>query len=197
MSATEASTSTDIESGESLRRHRRLRRKRRRPSLARSSSETTSATTDGSHCFSGDSDDHSWHSPRNSAASRSHGGCGSFSLSEEVDLDSGDLEVKVHLGKREERDCRICHSRLVGGGGAAAARAGFELGCDCKGDMGAAHKQCAETWFKIKVLIVMAVLMSVMVHGGFDVCDVLAVNTGADEKFCDNDWWLVAKFCEI
>ncbi|KAK2975882.1 hypothetical protein RJ640_015313 [Escallonia rubra] len=157
MSATEASTSTDIESGEGPRRHRRRRRKRRRPSLARSSSETTTATTDGSHCFSGDSDDHSWHSPRNSAASRSLGGCGSFSSSEEVDLESGDLEVKVHLGKREERDCRICHSRLVGGGGghgdggaAAAARAGFELGCDCKGDMGAAHRQCAETWFKIK-----------------------------------------------
>nr|GMD64397.1 uncharacterized protein LOC109163760 [Ipomoea batatas] len=30
------------------------------------------------------------------------------------------------------------------GGGA------IELGCSCRGDLGTAHKHCAETWFKIK-----------------------------------------------
>lgn len=26
----------------------------------------------------------------------------------------------------------------------------IELGCSCKDDLGAAHRSCAETWFKIK-----------------------------------------------
>ncbi|XP_073047136.1 uncharacterized protein [Primulina eburnea] len=56
-------------------------------------------------------------------------------------------EIKVHLGM-VERDCRICHLSLVSsspGSGVA-----IELGCSCKDDLAAAHKNCAETWFKIK-----------------------------------------------
>lgn len=46
-----------------------------------------------------------------------------------------------------EKDCRICHlgvETTSGGGG------GIELGCSCKDDLAVAHRQCAETWFKIK-----------------------------------------------
>ncbi|KAJ9172435.1 hypothetical protein P3X46_015676 [Hevea brasiliensis] len=65
-----------------------------------------------------------------------------------VDLESGVLEGKPHLDGKTERDCRICHLGLEGNereNGAA-----IDLGCSCKGDLGAAHKKCAETWFKIK-----------------------------------------------
>ncbi|KAI3819057.1 hypothetical protein L1987_12879 [Smallanthus sonchifolius] len=43
------------------------------------------------------------------------------------------------------KDCRICHLSLVSDGDDA-----IELGCCCKNDLAAAHKHCAETWFKIK-----------------------------------------------
>ncbi|XP_042029078.1 uncharacterized protein LOC121776030 [Salvia splendens] len=46
------------------------------------------------------------------------------------------------------RDCRICHLSMD----ATNQDSGLsmELGCSCKEDLGAAHKQCAEAWFKIK-----------------------------------------------
>ncbi|KAL7583554.1 uncharacterized protein LOC111882745 [Lactuca sativa] len=55
--------------------------------------------------------------------------------------------VIVHLGKKVERDCRICHLSLVDDDGDDDA---IELGCCCKDDLAVAHKHCAETWFKIK-----------------------------------------------
>ncbi|KAK1409402.1 hypothetical protein QVD17_35928 [Tagetes erecta] len=75
-----------------------------------------------------------------------------------VDLESGGDggvhgdEVVVHLLKIE-RDCRICHlsldltnqDSLETGNGIP-----IELGCSCKDDLAAAHKHCAEAWFKIK-----------------------------------------------
>ncbi|KAK6120304.1 hypothetical protein DH2020_045995 [Rehmannia glutinosa] len=83
--------------------------------------------------------------------------CGSEILEDEglesrkassVDLESGGLgEKKACLGNLE-KDCRICHLSLVSsspGSGVA-----IELGCSCKDDLAAAHKHCAETWFKIK-----------------------------------------------
>lgn len=72
----------------------------------------------------------------------------SDSLSE-ADLESGDLTLKkLHLGW----DCRICHLGPEGGsgGGGHDCRELIQLGCSCKGDLGAAHKKCAETWFKIR-----------------------------------------------
>ncbi|XP_055812552.1 uncharacterized protein LOC129882330 [Solanum dulcamara] len=61
-----------------------------------------------------------------------------------VDLEN---ETKLHVGKIE-RDCRICHLSLVSSG----PESGFaiELGCSCKDDLAAAHRHCAEAWFKIK-----------------------------------------------
>jgi len=125
-----------------------------------------STTTEGSLCFSDDSDkDQSWVGSTESRFTEIG------SDSESGDLESGEAEVKVHLGTEEEekkkkkkkkRECRICHMKLVGGGGGRSAGRdlesggggggleGIELGCSCKGDLGAAHKQCAETWFKIR-----------------------------------------------
>ncbi|XP_010554899.1 PREDICTED: uncharacterized protein LOC104824487 [Tarenaya hassleriana] len=41
-----------------------------------------------------------------------------------------------------KRDCRICQLGAESGG--------IELGCSCKDDLAIVHRQCAETWFKIK-----------------------------------------------
>lgn len=56
-------------------------------------------------------------------------------------------EVKVHLAN-EERDCRICHLSMDMTNHESGTS--IELGCSCKDDLAAAHKQCAEVWFKIK-----------------------------------------------
>lgn len=154
------------------RRQRRRRRRRRMPSMA-GSSETT---TDGSFRFSDSDSDQSWHSPLGSVAGGSyryeecgfsmrsegnrvhseHSKRGSCPLpDEEIDLESGELELKVH---KDEKTCRICHLSLLKCGGIgdddqlleASGGMAIELGCSCKGDLAAAHKHCAETWFKIK-----------------------------------------------
>lgn len=57
---------------------------------------------------------------------------------------SGVGEVKVHL----ERDCRICHLGLESN--SSECGIAIELGCSCKNDLAAAHKHCAEAWFKIR-----------------------------------------------
>ncbi|XP_052209301.1 uncharacterized protein LOC127812811 [Diospyros lotus] len=158
-SAENVLAAADIESG-GCRRHRR---QRRRSSVALSSETTTDG--DGSLCFSdSDAEDgQSWHSPVGSTRGGSFDECGfseiervlaggsspSLCSSEDVDLESGELETKVHSGK-EERDCRICHLNLVGGSGDQESGLPIELGCSCKGDLAAAHKQCADTWFKIR-----------------------------------------------
>lgn len=60
------------------------------------------------------------------------------------------VEIKVHLGK-VERICRICHLSLLEEiDGSEEFGVPIELGCSCKEDLGTAHKNCAETWFKIK-----------------------------------------------
>ncbi|KAF5453626.1 hypothetical protein F2P56_028518 [Juglans regia] len=70
-----------------------------------------------------------------------------YSVEVEVDLEGEVPDVKLHLAK-VERDCRICHLSFD----AANLESGvpIELGCSCKDDLAAAHKQCAEAWFKIK-----------------------------------------------
>ncbi|KAK3018962.1 hypothetical protein RJ639_003381 [Escallonia herrerae] len=65
-----------------------------------------------------------------------------------VDVENGFGEIKVHL-ERVERDCRICHLSLESSGEESNGIA-IELGCSCKDDLAAAHKHCAEAWFKIK-----------------------------------------------
>ncbi|KAI3678233.1 hypothetical protein L6452_37518 [Arctium lappa] len=82
--------------------------------------------------------------------------CHGVYVSEEVDLESGELEAKVHSSGNYAKQCRICHLNFERGDdddeddddddrGYA-----MELGCDCKGDLGTAHQKCAVTWFLIK-----------------------------------------------
>lgn len=81
--------------------------------------------------------------PRESSASQ----C----LVDGVDLESGVLEnnKEVHLkGDESERNCRICHMSLDSSNQESGVC--IELGCSCKDDLAAAHKHCAEAWFKIK-----------------------------------------------
>ncbi|XP_031486636.1 uncharacterized protein LOC116255048 [Nymphaea colorata] len=122
-----------------------------------------------------DAEDRSWHSPLNPFDSNGGSYDGEYSYSDVSDLEMGgasdpprnsvseysdvDLgsggdggvseapEIKVHLAK-VERDCRICHLSLEGG--TQESGVAIELGCSCKDDLAAAHKQCAEAWFKIK-----------------------------------------------
>lgn len=112
-----------------------------------------------------DAEGHSWPSPHGAkCGSSARGGCrlSSASASEidglrepcrnpfvsglETSLED-DPEVEEDADKGE-RDCRICHLSLE----KAAPESGVAivLGCSCKDDLAAAHKQCAETWFKIK-----------------------------------------------
>ncbi|XP_030531969.1 uncharacterized protein LOC115742033 [Rhodamnia argentea] len=66
-----------------------------------------------------------------------------------VVAEGGGREVRVHLARVErEMDCRICHLGLESSRHESGAP--IQLGCSCKGDLGAAHKNCAEAWFKIK-----------------------------------------------
>ncbi|CAN6442928.1 unnamed protein product [Victoria cruziana] len=128
--------------------------------------------TEDSVSFS-DAEDHSWRSP--SDAPDSDGSCheeecrysndaglevgGGLDIRRnsaakyfDVDLENGGgsgltHDLSLHWAK-VERDCRICHLSLEGG--AQEPELPIELGCSCKDDLAAAHKQCAEAWFKIK-----------------------------------------------
>nr|GMD59079.1 Zinc finger, RING-CH-type [Ipomoea batatas] len=71
----------------------------------------------------------------------------------EVDLEGAYAkeETKLHfLGT--DRDCRICHLSMDSENQEPSGTGGvfIELGCSCKDDLAAAHKHCAEAWFKIK-----------------------------------------------
>ncbi|KAL5076799.1 hypothetical protein RYX36_015783 [Vicia faba] len=100
-----------------------------------------------SHVFHADNIQNA--SPRNSTAEK--GRLSSLSLSEcRVDLDLKSDDVKAHLGK-VKRDCRICHLSMdMNNQDEHESETPIELGCSCKDDLAAAHKQCAETWFDIK-----------------------------------------------
>ncbi|KAK3231033.1 hypothetical protein Dsin_002914 [Dipteronia sinensis] len=100
---------------------------------------------------------------------------------EEVDLECGgggeresESRVVVHLA-RVERDCRICHLSFD----ATNQESGLpiELGCSCKDDLAAAHKHCAEAWFKIKG------------NKTCEICGSTACNvTGANEAELAEQW---------
>lgn len=104
-----------------------------------------------------DAEDRSWHSPytanrtgsaydedRLSGPSRHEmDGVPESDCSVEIVLERGIPEIKANKDK-VDKDCRICHLSLEDAG------IPIVLGCSCKGDLAAAHKQCADTWFKIK-----------------------------------------------
>ncbi|KAL3650216.1 hypothetical protein CASFOL_006619 [Castilleja foliolosa] len=66
----------------------------------------------------------------------------------ECSVEIGPLETKVCLA-RTMGDCRICYLSLDITNNQDSGIP-IELGCSCKDDLAAAHKQCAEAWFKIK-----------------------------------------------
>jgi hypothetical protein len=70
------------------------------------------------------------------------------SLDDVVDLEAGLAEITKASPEKAERNCRICHLGLDSA--ATESGAGIVLGCSCKDDLSRAHKQCAETWFKIR-----------------------------------------------
>ncbi|XP_042387275.1 uncharacterized protein LOC121979359 [Zingiber officinale] len=57
----------------------------------------------------------------------------------EADEDGGDREG--------ESECRICQLSLSSGGEGSEL---ILLGCGCKGELGVAHRHCAEAWFSVK-----------------------------------------------
>ncbi|KAM0847037.1 hypothetical protein ACQ4PT_055278 [Festuca glaucescens] len=67
---------------------------------------------------------------------------------DDVDLEAGLAEIIKGSPEKAERNCRICHLGLESA--AADSGAAITLGCSCKGDLSYSHKQCAETWFKIR-----------------------------------------------
>jgi RING-variant domain len=128
----------------------------------------------GSLCFS-DAEDHPWRdsphsaspnnpsiSPYDNTDTASPGAaavadpCRKSCVSDcslETDLESGLADPEINKGspslEKEEKNCRICHLSLLEGSGPETGT-GIVLGCSCKDDLAAAHRQCAETWFKIK-----------------------------------------------
>jgi hypothetical protein len=132
--------------------------------------EESSDKEEGSQRFS-DAEDRSWHSHSRQgststpasvgcdaasasagaghAAERSRKSCVSeCSLDDVVDLEAGLAEITKASPEKAERNCRICHLGLDSA--ATESGAGIVLGCSCKDDLSRAHKQCAETWFKIR-----------------------------------------------
>lgn len=63
----------------------------------------------------------------------------------DYDKDEYSSSVSSVSDESEKSVCRICKLE-VGSYGQGL----IELGCSCKGDLAIAHRQCAETWFKLK-----------------------------------------------
>ncbi|KAG2242131.1 hypothetical protein Bca4012_012990 [Brassica carinata] len=111
----------DLENGSSERNYRRT--------------DVSEIGEDSSSC----DDDYDFHS-----AVRSF--CGEFEVPDLEDV--SDSEWERSRSSLEEKDCRICHLGLE----SSRRECGepMVLGCSCKDDLGYVHKQCADTWFKIK-----------------------------------------------
>ena len=134
--------------------------------------ESSEGEDEGSQRFS-DAEDRSWHSRQNSAALENYTStsapvrpgtgagaaegegegavrksCVSECSLDDVDLEAGPAEITKASPDTDEMNCRICHLGLQSA--AAESGAGIVLGCSCKDDLSCAHKQCAETWFKIR-----------------------------------------------
>lgn len=57
-------------------------------------------------------------------------------------------ELVIDVGGGEEV-CRICHLTREAGGGLKGSET-IRIGCRCKGELGQAHRNCAEAWFRAK-----------------------------------------------
>uniref|UniRef100_A0A0A9HI73 RING-CH-type domain-containing protein n=1 Tax=Arundo donax TaxID=35708 RepID=A0A0A9HI73_ARUDO len=61
-----------------------------------------------------------------------------------------DVERAAQPAEAHGVGCRICHLGPEGDGSPAPGSEVIRLGCGCKDELGAAHRQCAEAWFRIK-----------------------------------------------
>lgn len=93
------------------------------------------------------------------------------SLDGVVDLEAGLAEIVKASPDKAERNCRICHLGLDSA--SAESGAGIVLGCSCKDDLSRAHKQCAETWFKIR---------------GNKICEICGSTACNVAGFCDAEF---------
>ncbi|XP_039013332.1 uncharacterized protein LOC120142967 [Hibiscus syriacus] len=127
----------------------------RRNGSDESAGEASVCFSDGDEgpCFSqfystagGSQDDYSIAYGEIGASDRRRGSSAS-DFSVEAEIQGGVPEIKVHSAK-VERDCRICHLGLESNSRESGVP--IELGCSCKDDLAAAHKHCAEAWFKIR-----------------------------------------------
>lgn len=62
-----------------------------------------------------------------------------------IEVDCNDAVVEGN-----QRVCRICHLSAKESGMTMSTAELVELGCGCKGELGVAHRQCAEAWFRVK-----------------------------------------------
>ncbi|XP_062179828.1 uncharacterized protein LOC133884433 [Phragmites australis] len=90
---------------------------------------------------------------------------------DDVDLEAGLAEIIKASPEKAEQNCRICHLGLESA--AAESGVGITLGCSCKGDLSYAHKQCADTWFKIRGNKIC------------EICSSTACNVFSDPEFSD------------
>ncbi|XP_066314932.1 uncharacterized protein [Miscanthus floridulus] len=61
-----------------------------------------------------------------------------------------DIEGAALQAEAAGLGCRICHLGPEDGEPAVPGSEVIRLGCGCKDELGAAHRQCAEAWFRIK-----------------------------------------------
>lgn len=70
-------------------------------------------------------------------------------LSVEEEKYSCGIDIKCgNFDGENQRLCRICHLSKSENGKDLMSL--IELGCGCRGELGFAHSQCAEAWFKIR-----------------------------------------------
>ncbi|KAI3731123.1 hypothetical protein L1987_62306 [Smallanthus sonchifolius] len=91
-------------------------------------------------------------------------------------VDLGGEGSKVDLLK-VEKDCRICQLSLDVNIEESGNGIPIELGCCCKHDLAAAHKHCAEAWFKIKG------------NRTCEICGSIARNIGGADETEPIDQW--------
>ncbi|CAL9118579.1 unnamed protein product [Musa acuminata var. zebrina] len=91
---------------------------------------------------------------------------------EERDVEAGVGGVKKG---ESEKLCRICHLGSCVGGSEASEL--IQLGCACKGELGSAHRPCAEAWFRVKG------------NRSCEICGVNAKNINGEEDISFMERW--------
>lgn len=89
-----------------------------------------------------------------------------------LDLESG--QASEEHEDEEEGKCRVCHMIF---GAESGTREAMQLGCNCKDDLSIAHRDCAETWFKIKG------------NRTCEICGVTVQNISGNEEAGTIDQW--------